>query len=189
MWHLTTNLFPTQSLRTRNRRKSLTSEGNGDGDGDDSPPSKLPGQPWQFRVNDLFQLRTCHDFFFVDFFLQKIACFTWKWVLLLTVTTAWIHLSPCVPAFDHSRVSCEPFLRYTLRVLMWAPYMWYQNDKHFPLWAVVPGTTELISFAVSCSFLGEDDSMYMYHPFAYSVQQNVVRALKLIKHCYTVLLS
>ena len=31
--------------------------------------------------------------------------------------------------------------------------------------------------------------MYMYHPFAYSVQQNVVRALKLIKHCYTVLLS
>ena len=72
---------------------------------------------------------------------------------------------------------------------MCAPYMWYQNDKHFPLWAVVPGTIELISFAVSFSFLGEDDSMYMYHPFAYSVQQNVVRALKLIKHCYTVLLS
>ena len=58
---------------------------------------------------------------------------------------------------------------------MSAPYMWYQNDRHFPPLAVVPGTFELISFAASFGFLGDDVSMYMYHPFAESVQHNTVK--------------
>ena len=54
---------------------------------------------------------------------------------------------------------------------MSAPYMWYQNDKHFPPLALLPGTFALISFAASFSFLGKDVSMYMYHPLAKSMQK------------------
>ena len=53
--------------------------------------------------------------------------------------------------------------------------MWYQNDKHCPPLEVVPGTFELMSFAASFSFLGEDVSMYMYHPFAKRIQHNIVK--------------
>ena len=101
----------------------------------------------------------------------------------MTVTIARCHVSPCVPVLVHRRVSREPLLTYTLRVLMSAPYMWYQNDRHFPPLAVVPGTFELISFAASFGFLGDDVSMYMYHPFAESVQHNTVKVSKFIKHC------
>ena len=66
---------------------------------------------------------------------------------------------------------------------MSAPYMWYQNDRHFPPLTVVPGTFELISFAASFAFLGDDVSMYMYHPFAENVQHNTVKVSKFIMHC------
>jgi len=49
-------------------------------------------------------------------------------------------------------------LRYRLRVLMWAPYMWYQKVTHAPLVGLM--FSDMI-LAVSFTLLGDELSMKM----------------------------
>ena len=85
--------------------------------------------------------------------------YTFHEARVVTVTWAWIHLLPWLPALVHTGwPRAPPDWAYTFSVPMLGPYMWYQKVTQLP---VVAALSRLSSRAFCPRVRGAEASVYM----------------------------